>query len=288
MYVDMHMHTYYSDGTNSPRDNVLQAALIGIDMIAITDHDITDGYHQASIEAQKWDIKIIPGVEISTKQYHILGYGFDIANKEFQELLAHSRKLQEQTVAARIRILQGANIPITYEKVKEFFPKSRIGKKNIAMTLMLDIDCRKYLGKRSLTDVFYPLLGKGGIAYDVDDEQLTPKQAIDGIHNAGGLAVIAHPFKDVESMSELDDLLKLGLDGIEVQPNYKGKNKPFKKYAQEHGLLITYGSDYHGAHLFNRPLLELGNNKLNIEDLENRLTNKNTPINKKELIKAAV
>ena len=262
-YIDFHIHTQFSDGTATPEQVATDAASLGMEVISITDHDHTAGYLLAKQEASKWGVHVITGTEISTSKYHILGYDFDIENKYLQETLARSRNLQEGIVKKRIEKLRAMDIPITFEKVKNFYPCSRIGKLNLLFSIIKDADCRQIIGFDDSTRIFERYLSKGAFAGDVKiglKEELSPKEAIDAIHAAGGLAVIAHPFKDVDDVKELDELVKLGLDGLEVQPNYGAKNDFFKDYAQKKGLIITYGSDFHGARLHKRPLLARGEN----------------------------
>ena len=82
-YIDFHTHTYYSDGIGTPELNVRIARMNGIDILAITDHDKTDGYEEARQAGERWQVKIIPGVEVSTDKCHILGLGLDIYKPEF-------------------------------------------------------------------------------------------------------------------------------------------------------------------------------------------------------------
>jgi len=259
-YVDLHMHTRYSDGTTIPEQNVIDAAILGMEVISITDHDITTGYKEAVQEAKRWGVKVLPGVEVSTARCHILGYCFDIENKQFQDFLAYSRNCQEEIVKERVERLQDIGIPITFEKLKNYFPETRLGKVNLSVSLILDEECREYLGNPAVQDIFKTYLRKGGLASGIEAEEATPQQAIDEIHGAGGIAVLAHPCKDFDSIEELD--IMKGLDGMETQPKYFENNKAFEFYARQHGLLITYGSDFHGARYISRPMLDRTINKM--------------------------
>jgi predicted metal-dependent phosphoesterase TrpH len=259
-YVDLHMHTIYSDGTCEPKQNVIDSAMLGMDVIAITDHDITDGYFEAKKEAKAWGIEVLSGVEISTPDYHILGYNFDIENKNFQELLGYSRNCQEGVVRERIKKLKSVGVPISFEKVKGSFPMSRIGKMNIINAMMLDCECRDYLKKRQIKgsdEIYDNFFGEGCVASGVNYlKEVTPSEAISGIHEAGGLAVLAHPNKDINDFCELEKLTQEGIDGLEIQPNYGKAYDKFKDYAVKKKLLVSYGSDYHGARFVHRPLLQ--------------------------------
>lgn len=262
-YVDLHTHTQYSDGTTTPSQNVRDAAFLGTEVVAIADHDTTRGYAEARNESRRWGIKTISAVEISTSFYHILGYDFDVEHKGLQELLAYSRHVQEDTVRKRTDLLREAGIPMSLDTVKTHFPDSRLGKGNILMTFYLDDICRQHIRGMTRQDVHKKYLGRNGVAGKVDYMQaVRSKEAIDAIHAAGGLAVVAHPFRQVSEPEELDGLIQRGIDGLEVQPNFGDKNIPFKAWAEEKGLFITYGSDYHGPGYAQRPLLSRGENRI--------------------------
>jgi predicted metal-dependent phosphoesterase TrpH len=253
---DLHMHTIYSDGTNRPSQIVKDNALLGNTLIAITDHDNTKGYYEAKEESKKWGIELITGVEVSAERFHILGHDFDIENKEFQDFLKYSKELQENTYRRKVEKLQKYGVPITWEKVKDRFPESRIGGFNVFMTLIRDSVCRKYNKGLSASEIYQKYIKKGGIVYEVEDQIYVPtKETIQQIHNAGGQAIVAHPFKEADKPEELERLIREGIDGLEYQPNYNGRNEPFLAYAKEKNLIITRGSDYHGGSFPHRPLL---------------------------------
>jgi predicted metal-dependent phosphoesterase TrpH len=256
-HFDFHMHTNYSDGILDPTNSVRTARLNDLDYFSITDHDTTDGLDEAFAEAKKYAAIIIPGVEISTNKYHILGLGIDYKNKELQDFLAKSRDAQKIVCERKVKLLQNKGIPITMEKIQKLFPASRLGKGNIWFTMTQDNECREFFQKiysSPITYALYSELIKGKTALDTHTE-ITPEESIRQIHNAGGLAFIAHPFKQIKSLEEELCLLReQGLDGLEVQPNFNGRNKETKEYALKHNMLITYGSDWHGG-IFGRSIL---------------------------------
>ena len=270
-YIDFHSHTFYSDGSDSPGSLIRAVKTKGVDSLAITDHDIMAGYYKGIEEAKKWNLRLIPGVEVSTRKYHILGLNVDPDNSDFQKFLEKIQGLQKEVCSERIDALKKHGIPINMEKLTSTYPKSRVGKWNIILAMLQDDECRKYLEKNTPgltpheTLEFY--VGKNGIAAKTRVEDVHSKDAIDQIHNAKGIAVVAHPFKQAKHTSELDALVKNGLDGLEVQPNYGEKNYAFIEYAAKNGLYMTYGSDFHGAG-FNRPLLGRGVNEMADEPLE--------------------
>jgi len=274
-YIDLHTHTFYSDGIGTPELNVKLARLQGIELLAITDHDKTTGYEEARIAGEKWQVQIIPGTEISTDKYHILGLGIDVNYPNFIKFLNYSDEEQVKICIKRIDNLRSRGVPITFDKVIGAFPKSRLGKMNIMYTLAADKECQEYFMKKDGAILGLELYNNylrdiEGRYIDDKTTSINSERAIREIHAAGGIAVIAHPFKDVKDMVEMDELLKLGIDGLEIQPNFNGQNEPFRKYAREHNLLVTYGSDYHGG-VFEREMLDNhGENFLN-EDLARAL-----------------
>ena len=262
-YVDLHMHTFYSDGTDDPRSLVRASKMKGIDVMAITDHDIMSAYFEAIKEAEKWNIKLIPGVEISTEKYHILGLNVEPYNLGFQIFLGNIRQNQRELCDQRIEVLSDYGVPISYEKLEKHFPDSRLGKWNVFMTMVRDPECSEYLRTKHNGESYEELFGYyiKNIAGKVPGvPEVASRDAIEQIHNVGGIAVIAHPFKEVRNIEkELGKLRSEGIDGLEIQPNYGDKNIPFREYAMQHGMIMTYGSDWHGP-TFPRPLLGKGEN----------------------------
>lgn len=251
--VDLHLHTIYSDGTTSPSQIIKDCALNRIETIALADHDTTFGFEEAQIEAKKYGIEVITGVEISTPKYHILGYDFDINNKNLQDALAYSRDQQEEIVKKRIEKIREYGFPLTLEKIKHYSPNARLGKGNIAFAMVYDKECREKAGNTCIEELIRDYMK---IKYDTSIKELTPEEAIYAIKQAGGIAILAHPFKDIKKMSRLDRLVSLGLDGIEIQPTFGEKNNAFLEYANEKNLIVTYGSDFHGSKYINRPMLD--------------------------------
>ena len=277
-YIDLHTHTIYSDGISSPAELVRAAKLKGIEILAKTDHDNINGYEEAKNEAEKWGLKLISGAEFTSKKYHILGLNFDVKNKKILELLDRSKNLQREACRQRTDILENYGVPISIEKVEGYFPKSRIGKYNILMAMLIDKECRNWLyekhGDASPDEIRDFYLTKKGIAAKLENRPaLENEEIIKTIHKAGGIAIFAHPLKDinafsytlrdVDNLSELDAMKEIGIDGLEIQPSFHSeKDSLIEKYAKDNNLLITYGSDYHGPN-FNRPLLGRGMNKVN-------------------------
>jgi hypothetical protein len=257
--------------------------LQGMDIVAKTDHDTLAGYEEAKQAAENLGLILIPGIEFSDKDYHILGLGFNPYDKDFNALVQKSTNNQKLTTQQRTDLLQEHGIPITIEKVEKYFPFSRLGKHNIFRTLYLDKDCRTWLEKNlpdaCPNDIFRYTLRKRGIAGKISKEHnLERDTIINGIHDAGGIAILAHSPKDVKDIKELYELKEIGIDGFEIQPKFYSDEfdiisyKDVERFAKENNMLLTYGSDYHGASM-PRMLLERKNNILSPE-LEERLYDK--------------
>ena len=117
-HIDLHTHTRYSDGSSTPEEIVKLSSAKGIDILAISDHDNTRGYFEASKLASQYSITVIPGIEFTTPNYHLLALNFDIKNKAFQEFAEHSREIQNNRCERRVKILEEIGVPITMEKIE--------------------------------------------------------------------------------------------------------------------------------------------------------------------------
>lgn len=261
-YIDLHTHTHYSDGTTSPAQNAKDAALIGLDAIAITDHDTVKGVKEATDEGEKWGLKVIPGVEVSTTKCHMLGYMINPKDSGLQDMLLHIGRVHDKITQNRLKEIQAkTGLPITYKKIRTYFPDARLGKYNIVIGILRDAECQKITGKmpaQAVYNQYVKVFGSG----QVKELLPTPKEAIRVINNAGGLAVVAHPFLDFDEPSQLEELVGAGLFGVEVQPNFGSSNDEYVKFAKEHNLQLTYGSDYHGPSFHARPMLGRKENKI--------------------------
>lgn len=273
-YFDFHNHTTYSDGISPPEVIIKNAKLNKLDYVAITDHDKVDGVKEAIRMGKLWDIEVIPGIEISTTKYHILGLNIDYRNKNFQEFVRYSALEQEQVCNARIKMLNYRGIPMTLEKIKNYFPKSRLGRINLFMAILQDRECKEFFEKKKMKIDYEKykslILTKKGKEIVDKFTTITPERAIKEIHAVGGLAFIAHPFKEIEKMEEMDRLVNYDIDGLEIQPRVNGKNERFRQYAREKNLLVTYGSDFHGG-ISGRQMLSREENIISRE-LEERLS----------------
>ena len=248
-FADLHIHTSASDGDFDPKEVVKQAREIGLAAIGIADHDTVAGIDEALEASKKYGVETVPGVELSSEfeqsEVHILGYFIDWRDRKFNNEL---HKFQEARKVRAERILEKLHklgINISHKEVAAIAGEGVIGRPHIAEVLAK----RGYV--RTTNAAFAKYLAYGRPAY-VPKYRLLPKIAIHMIHNIGGVAVLAHPvFAQANSL--LPDLVEFGLDGIEVyhSKHDSAKTEYYKKIAEDLHLLVTGGTDCHGA---NSPL----------------------------------
>ena len=243
--ADLHIHTICSDGTQTPEDVVKEARQKGLKCIAITDHDTVEGIGPAIEAGKRCDVEVIAGVELSTrigkKDIHILGYLFDYENKEFLAMLNKIQYARIERMKAMIDKLKGIGIGnIEFQDVEEFAGKSSLGRPHLAHFLI------KRGWAKDYREVFDKYLAEGKPVC-VDKLYISPKEGIDLINSAGGVAVLAHP-----RVSKVDEhilsFVKYGLGGIEVYYPYTPEAiiRFYEKIVKKHNLVATGGSDAHG------------------------------------------
>lgn len=246
MKVDLHLHTYYSDGFFSPFEIVKKIQKTGTKIISITDHDNIGGLKEAIRTGLKEDIEVIPGVEISgeymNREMHILGYFIDPNAPVMKELLT---EIQEERILRIKKIIAKLNelgSTITYDDAKEDLKTTvSIGRPHIANALV------KQGFVKSFFDAFSKYIGDDKIA-DVKKVRPNYDRVFKVIKQAGGLSFLAHPAKYFNE-EEIKIFKAAGLDGIEVvHPSHNTNEvKKFKEIAVKHNLLTSGGSDFHGG-----------------------------------------
>lgn len=251
MQVDLHIHTTCSDGIYTPQEIVEQAAAAGLSCISVTDHDTVNGYLQArdALNNSGNMLRLVPGIEIDTatrEDYtiHVLGYHYDVANQELHdamEWMREGRKQRIRRMTEKVAALTGC--VITYEMVLAMAANSKsVGRPHIARVLMSMGICD------SVEDAFAKYLAKGKPAY-CRQEKLTPSEAVLLLHNAGGMAVLAHPSELNNDAAILSLLDTANFDGLEVwHPSAEAMNKFafWEEAADQRRLLKSGGSDFHG------------------------------------------
>jgi len=242
--IDLHLHSTASDGILTPTELVCTALDKNLEVIALTDHDTTGGIEEAVEAARGTPLNVIPGVEISTdvpgaNELHILGYHVDPHHPELESRLSSLRRARIDRARRTVSCLAQAGCPIEWDHLVELSQGDVIGRPHIAQAL---VDAGHV---ESVHHAFYQYLAKGRPAY-IERFKLTPVQAIETILAAGGVPVLAHPRRVLEHVPRL---VRAGLAGLEAYyPNHPEPEQEFLvNLARRHDLIVTGGSDFHGA-----------------------------------------
>lgn len=245
MRTDLHIHTNMSDGCFGPSQVVRMAASGGLDTLAISDHNTIAGLLEARRTARELGVRLIPGVELTCTvagvgEVHVLGYSFDATNAALIETFDHIRALKRTQISRIIDRLNEEGISIAFDEVEREAQSCYVGRQHLARALL----SKRAVGSRY--DIFQQYIGSDGRAY-VPLDPFPPETAIGAIHEAGGLAVLAHPSIGLVDMA-IKALIKAGLDGIEIyRPASQGSEQLYMEMvAEDLGLLATGGSDWHG------------------------------------------
>lgn len=242
--IDLHTHTYYSDGQHSPEELIIKAKESGIDVISITDHDTVDGISEAVEAGKKYGIEVIPGLEISSdirdREVHLLAYFFDPLNKELEEYLKFFRAERIKRAIRMIEKLDALGLTIKLDDVMEIARNSAVGRPHIAKALLKTGLVSNYF------EAFSKYIGNGCPAYE-RKVHVSPRSAFKIISDAGGLSFIAHPGNLPDAI--MVELIEAGLDGIEVvHPSHLPHQvKHYRGIVNEYFLLESGGSDFHGG-----------------------------------------
>lgn len=256
--IDLHVHSTCSDGTCTPTELVALAKEAGLAAIALTDHDSISGISEAILAAKDTGLEIVPGVELSCdfcgSEVHMLGLYIHPDDPVLSAKLEEFKRIRESRNERMVELLAAEGLDITYEKLLADNPDSVITRGNIAGYLV-EHGCVK-----DRATVFAKYLGDDCRCF-VPRPKISPEEAIALIHQAGGLAFLAHPLlyhMNLEALRELLTGLKAhGLNGLEaVYSTYQpGDERNMKVLAAELNLLISGGSDFHGS---NKPHIRLG------------------------------
>ncbi len=244
--ADLHIHTYFSDSTMSPQNVVREAKKARLSCISITDHDTVDGIPEARAEGLKLEVEVIAGVELSSeygkKDVHILGYGFELKKSPLALKLNEMQQVRMERMKKMVAKINTLGFPdIRFEDVASRTRSNAVGRLHLAQLLV---------EKGVVTGIemaFEKYLGEGEQAYFSKFQQ-TPAEAIKLIKDSGGAAVLAHPMLTARD-EIIPELARAGLDGLEAYyPNCSMEVANFYvRLAAKHGLIITGGSDSHGA-----------------------------------------
>lgn len=253
--IDLHLHSTASDGRYTPAEVVAKAAGLGMKTIALTDHDSVEGIVPALEAAKKYpNLRVIPGVEISTDmpdgQAHVLGYYIDFTGGELKTSLERFRGSRERRGEGMVTKLNKMGIDIDWERVQEIAGDGAVGRPHIARALLE----KNYIA--SFNEAFDKYIGQNGPAY-VEREKMTPAEAVQLIIRGRGLPVLAHPFTTGDPPAMIAELKEAGLIGVEAYyKDYTDEEKAtLVSLAEQHGLITTGGTDYHGIEDRNEVML---------------------------------
>jgi len=263
---DLHIHTNYSDGVFTPEKVVDAAINAGLDVIALTDHDnilsyeVAQNYISELKKENKKTIDVIQGIEVNTMykdcEIHILGYFMNPLNNDFIELIKTQQEARVTQTKEIVTLLnKKENIHIKFEDIKNQVAEGgSIGRPHIAKAIT------NSGGTSSVIEAYAKYINDNSPVY-VRRKTVTPHDAVEIIYDAGGIPVIAHPH-DLDNAAELiKELMNCGLRGIEA---YHRKHSPatveyFSSMAEELGLIVTGGSDFHAPNIMNGQII-LGKN----------------------------
>ncbi|MEG1870535.1 MAG: PHP domain-containing protein [Peptostreptococcaceae bacterium] len=249
--VDLHIHSCYSDGIYTPEQIAKSAKEKGIKCISITDHDSIAAQYITNTEYNNKDLKIIPGIELSTEykdvELHILGYFIDINNNSLKSLVDNLNKQRLKRVEKILYNLSEHDINLNFEDIVEEID-STIGRSHIANAMVK----KGYFDNYKTAFRSYLIKGKPGY---VKGFKVSYKEALEIIKESGGVAVLAHPgqiYKKIEVENIIKELRCFGLNGVEVyHPSHSNiDTNRFFNMAKKYKLSITGGSDFHGRVTF--------------------------------------
>lgn len=248
--IDLHTHSTASDGTMSPSELIRAAKNIGLEAIALTDHDTTGGLDEALIQAAALGVECVPGCELSvvspSGNMHILGYWIPTGISKLTQALESLRDRRHERNHLIMAKLNNLGMDISYDEVLAIAGGDAVGRPHIAQVM----HAKGFVG--SVNDAFRVYLGSDGKAY-VPKEKLGPQQAIELLKSVDATVVLAHPFllglQGPDLRGVLRQLKDFGLDGLEA---YYPMHRPdqtiaYVRIAQDLDLLVTGGSDFHGS-----------------------------------------
>lgn len=257
-FIDLHVHSTASDGTLTPSEVVHEAKKQQLSAMALTDHDTVAGVREALLAAEKEQIRVIPGIELTChflgKEIHMLGFFLDYEDKTFLNRLEHLREIRAGRNNRMLEAFQRDGFPITMEKLMHGNPDTVITRAHFARVLVeegivpsKDAAFQKYLGE--------------GKKYYIPRSKIRPEDAIRYIREAGGVAVLAHPYEyhlsNAQLISLIENLKEMGLSGIECyhSNNYAQQSAFLRELTRKYNLAATGGSDFHGM---NKPDIQIG------------------------------
>lgn len=252
VFADLHLHTRFSDGTYSPEEVVRLAHRHGLQAVALTDHDTVEGCVRAAAACRQYGIEFVTGTELTAEldgnELHLLGYFIDINHSRLLNEIARFQAVRQKRICEMVARLNSLEVPLEADTVFALANCRSPGRPHVARALVEGGFCS------NLDQAFERFLKQNRPAW-VPKFKISALEAIKLLHEAGGLAVMAHP-----GLNRTDDLIpqlvEAGLDGLECFHTKHSRSTAdhYLRLAETHHLLITGGSDCHG-HSKGRPLI---------------------------------
>lgn len=263
--LDLHIHSAYSDDGEFTVKKIMELCQqSNIKYMSITDHNTVKAIPEALALGTQMDIQVIAGVELDCSymgwNFHLLGYHFDYTRPVFAEIEQHILEQEQNAAEQKIELIKKATgVPLCTEEVLNAADNGIVTGELIAEILLKKENASQYTAllpylpgnMRSVNpyvNFYWDYFAQGKPAY-VPIEYITIREAIDLIHAAGGIVVLAHPGQNLQhEYSLLQDFITAGIDGIEAYSSYHGRvaSAVFDDLAVENNLLVTCGSDFHG------------------------------------------
>ena len=262
-FADLHLHTNFSDGTYTPEELAAHAQRCGLAAIALTDHDTVEGCERTGAACAKAGVEFISASELTAElndhELHLLGYFLDTKNGRLLEQLARFQEVRQNRIREMCARLNAIGVPLAAESVFAIANCRSPGRPHVGRALVQQGLCS------SLDEAFERYLKKNRPAW-VPKFKMSAREAVELIHQAGGLAVMAHPALN-RADDQIPELVSAGLDGIECfhTKHSAAISEYYLQIAAKHHLLVTGGSDCHGMNK-GKPLI--GSVKLPYEYVE--------------------
>lgn len=243
-FADLHLHTLFSDGTYTPEEVVAHGRRLGFAALALTDHDTVEGCARMAAACRAAGIEFIAGAELTAEQggneLHLLGYFLDTENQALLAEIARFQTVRQNRIREMVARLNQLHVPLSAEAVFALANCRSPGRPHVARSLVKAGLCS------SLDEAFERFLKKNRPAW-VPKLKMSAPDAIALIHQAGGLAVLAHPGLN-RTDEVIPDLVAAGLDGLECfhTKHSTATSEHYLEIADRHRLLVTGGSDCHG------------------------------------------
>ncbi len=244
MFADLHLHTNFSDGTYTPEELTEHGRRLGFRTLALSDHDTVEGCARMAAACEANGIEFIPAAELTAEldghELHMLSYYVDTANEKLLVELARFQEVRQDRIREMVAKINQLNVPLSEESVFAIANCRAPGRPHVARALVKGGFCH------NLDEAFDRFLKKGKPAW-VPKFKMSAVQAVELIHQAGGVAVMAHP-----GLNRCDDLIPAladcGLDGLECYHTKHAwaESEHYLRIAEQENLLVTGGSDCHG------------------------------------------